>query len=111
MGRMRVGRLALFATIAFGGAAHAEVHQCHVIDLDFTPAENTSTESSRHEPSQMVVWLETAGGEYVATLYITAQTGRYGLGNRPGRWDFNSGPMWPYGRRTSTFPVWAHRKP
>src|SRR6185503_15255952 len=34
----------------------------------------------------------------------------YGLGNRPGRFDFNSGPMWPYGRRETVFPVWAHRK-
>ena len=37
----------------------------------------------------------------------------YGLGNRPGRFDFNSGPpssdLWPYGRRVTTFPVWAHR--
>jgi hypothetical protein len=110
MERMRVG-LALFATIAFGGAAHAEVHECHVLDIDFTPAKNTSAESDRHEPSQVVVWLETPDGQYLSTLYITAQTGRFGLGNRPGRFDFNSGPMWPYGRRVTTFPVWAHRKP
>jgi hypothetical protein len=35
------------------------------------------------------------------------------MGNRPGRFDFNSGPpthdMFPYGRRITTFPVWAHR--
>ncbi|HUS27742.1 MAG TPA: fibronectin type III domain-containing protein [Kofleriaceae bacterium] len=102
---------AIGAFTALVGTAHAEVHECHVIDVDFTPAENTSSESSRHEPSQMVVWLETADGHYVSTLYITAQTGRFGLGNRPGRYDFKSGPMWPYGRRITTFPVWAHRKP
>jgi hypothetical protein len=31
------------------------------------------------------------------------------MGNRPGRFDFNSGPEWPYGRRTTVFPVWAHK--
>ena len=33
----------------------------------------------------------------------------FGIGNRPGRFDFNSGPAWPYGKRTTVFPVWAHR--
>jgi hypothetical protein len=44
-------------------------------------------------------------------VFITQQTARYGLGNRPGRYDFNSGPQWPYGKRTGVFPVWAHRQP
>ena len=65
----------------------------------------------------MVAWIEKADGTFVTTLYITAKTGLYGLGNRPGRFDFNSGPipdasrgvddMWPYGRRVNTFPVWV----
>ncbi|HEY1548169.1 MAG TPA: fibronectin type III domain-containing protein [Kofleriaceae bacterium] len=58
---------------------------------------------------QIVVWLEDAQGNFIDTLFVTQQTGTYGLGNRPGRFDFNSGPMWPYGRRVDTFPVWAHR--
>src|SRR5690606_38190575 len=41
--------------------------------------------------------------------FITRTTGSYGLGNRPGIMDFTSAPWWPYGRRISTFPVWAHR--
>ena len=95
MVQMHTRRLALVATAALAGTAtaRAEVHQCHVIDVDFTPAENASTTSTRHELSQIVVWLETATGDYLQTLYITAQTGRFGLGNRPGRWDFNAGPM------------------
>ena len=55
------------------------------------------------------MWIEDASGVYVDTLFITKQTGSYGLGNRPGRFDFNSGPLWPYGRRITTFPVWANR--
>jgi hypothetical protein len=54
-------------------------------------------------------WLEDTAGNYVDTIYITRKTGSYGLGNRPGIMEFNSGPWWPYGRRVTTFPVWAHR--
>jgi hypothetical protein len=89
--------------------AVAEVGRCHVVGVKFTSAMPTSTLGERHEPSQIVVWLETPGGEYKDTIFITQEVGRYGLGNRPGRFDFNSGPMWPYGRRENTFPVWAHR--
>jgi hypothetical protein len=42
-------------------------------------------------------------------VFITQETGTYGLGNRPGRFDLNSGPQWPYGRRITTFPVWSHK--
>ena len=90
--------------------ARAELNQCHVVEVKMKPGMVASSLTSRHEPSQIVAWVETVGGSYVDTIFITQQTGRYGLGNRPGRYDFNSGPMWPYGRRTPTFPVWAHRK-
>lgn len=58
---------------------------------------------------QIVVWVEDAAGNYVDTVFITRLTGTYGLGNRPGMMEFDSAWRWPYGRRTSTFPVWAHR--
>jgi len=90
--------------------ARAEVNQCHVVEVRLTPGMVASSLTTRHEASQIVAWVETLDGTYVDTIYITQQTGRYGLGNRPGRYDFNSGPMWPYGRRTTTFPVWTHRK-
>ena len=48
---------------------------------------------------QIVIWIEKPTGQYVDTIFITQQTGLYGIGNRPGRFDFNSGPNWPYGRR------------
>ncbi len=87
-------------------AADAD-NACRVVDVSFTPTDGL----------QMVGWVEKPDGTFVDTIYITQKTGRYGLGNRPGRFDFNSGPppsaghddMWPYGRRITTFPVWAHR--
>src|SRR5205085_2578410 len=60
-------------------------------------------------PSQMVAWIETPAGVFQGTIYITAATGTFGIGNRAGRFDLNTGPGWPYGKRITTFPVWAHR--
>ncbi|MBK9032694.1 MAG: fibronectin type III domain-containing protein [Myxococcales bacterium] len=73
--------------------------QCRVIDLDLQPSDDL----------QMVAWLEDSAGNYIATLFITDAVGRRGIGNRPGRYDFNSGPRWPYGRRITTFPIWSHK--
>jgi hypothetical protein len=76
---------------------------CVDIGVDFTPTDNM----------QIVAWIEKPDGTYVDTLYVTSKVGHYGLGNRPGRFDFNTGSptgdAFPYGRRTTTFPVWAHR--
>src|SRR4051812_41012477 len=69
------------------------------VDVQFTPTDRL----------QIVAWVETPTGEYIDTLYIPQQTGSFGLGNRPGRFDFNSAPEWPYGRRITTFPVWSHK--
>ncbi|HEU4613151.1 MAG TPA: CFI-box-CTERM domain-containing protein [Kofleriaceae bacterium] len=101
---------ALAALVLAPRLAAAEIGECHVVDVKLTPAIPASTAGERHEPSQIVAWVETPSGEYKGTIFITQQVGRYGLGNRPGRFDFNSGPMWPYGRRITVFPVWAHRK-
>jgi hypothetical protein len=91
----------LAALLAFAPAARADV--CRVVDVDFTPSDEL----------QIVGWIEKPDGTFVDTIYITNKVGLYGLGNRPGRFDFNSGPvvhdMAPYGRRIMTFPVWAHR--
>ena len=87
--------------------ASAGTGVCHTVGIELQPQSNAG--QSYEEPPQIVIWVETTTGEYVTTLYITSQTGRFGMGNRPGRYDFNSGPMWPYGRRITTFPVWAHK--
>ncbi len=100
----RSGRLALLAGLV-PVVAHAERPEgvCMEIDVDFTPSPQL----------QIVAWLEKPDGTYIDTMYITQKTGRYGMGNRPGRPDFNTGSpdgdTWPYGRRIQTFPVWAHR--
>lgn len=78
--------------------AHAD-GECRVIEVEMTPSADL----------QLVAWIESAGGEYVDTIYITRATGTFGLGNRPGLLGLNSGPAWPYGRREQVFPVWAHR--
>jgi hypothetical protein len=72
---------------------------CRVVEVDFTPADNL----------QIAAWLEDSAGAYVQTIYLTQQTGTYGLGNRPGIQSFNTSPKWPYGRREMVLPVWAHR--
>lgn len=81
--------------VAFAGAGQG----CRVIEVDFTPSDKL----------QIVAWLEDANGNYVDTIYITQSIGTYGLGNRPGIAEFNSGPKWPYGRREMVFPIWANR--
>jgi hypothetical protein len=72
---------------------------CRTLEATMTPTEDL----------QIVIWVEDEQGNYVDTAYITRVTGSFGLGNRPGMMEFNSGPLWPYGRRTTTFPVWARR--
>jgi hypothetical protein len=72
---------------------------CRVVQVTLTPTADL----------QIVVWLEDAQGQFVDTAFITAATGSYGIGNRPGILEFNSEFLWPYGRRESVFPVWAHR--
>ncbi len=99
------------ATVVAGSPvpAHAEDGVCHIVEVDFTPAELTTPVAMR-APSQIVAWIEDPAGRLVETVFITQQTGTYGLGNRPGRYDFNSGPLWPYGRRITVFPIWGHRR-
>jgi hypothetical protein len=76
---------------------------CVSVEVDFTPTDDL----------QIVAWLEKPDGTYVDTAYITNKIGRFGMGNRPGIPNFNTGSptgdTWPYGRRIQTFPVWAHR--
>lgn len=99
-----LGRLVLLlASVPAVARAERPPGVCVEVSVDFTPVDSL----------QIVAWLEKPDGTYVDTLYITHKTGRYGLGNRPGRADFNTGSpdadTFPYGRRIQTFPVWAHR--
>ncbi len=105
-GFARVALLAPLTALA-PQAAGADGADCRVAEVDFVPADLLG--GPMRTPLQIVAWVEDAAGTFVETIYITAATGTYGLGNRPGRFDLNSGPMWPFGRRTTVFPVWAHR--
>ena len=91
--------LPLLVVVAPRPAAAQADPSCRVVEMEMTPSEGL----------QIVAWLEDTDGNYVETVYITRTTGTYGLGNRPGIMEFNSGPLWPYGRRVTTFPVWAAR--
>ncbi|MBA2545110.1 MAG: hypothetical protein H0V17_36035 [Deltaproteobacteria bacterium] len=98
------------ASVALGGDAAADPNACRILDVALQPASAGDATADRYPP-QIVAWLEDAGGAFVDTVFITHATGTFGLGNRPGRFDFNSAPFWPYGRRIGTFPVWAERQP
>ena len=100
--------LLAFILVAVPASALAEEGVCKIVDLDFLPAQ-IATASPHRASSQLVAWIEDPSGKFVDTVLITQETGTFGLGNRPGRSDFNSGPLWPYGRRVTVFPVWAHR--
>jgi hypothetical protein len=78
----------------------AQVGSDRALEVEFTPLGKP----------QIAVWIETAGGEFVDTIMVTRLIGTFGLGNRPGRFDFGGGYLWPYGRREHALPVWAHRK-
>jgi hypothetical protein len=94
----------LLRSLALAGAIAAAprpaaADECRVLEVHFTPTDDL----------QIVAWLETPAGAFLDTLFITQLTGIYGLGNRPGMMEFNSAWAWPYGRRDTTFPIWAHR--
>ena len=97
MFRAAAGVLAVLS--ALGLATPRAADACRVIDIEFTPSADL----------QIVIWLEDSAGNFIETLFITDATGRYGLGNRPGITEFNTEFGWPYGRRETVFPVWAHR--
>jgi hypothetical protein len=104
MAALRHVLFAATAAIATPATVAAEGN-CTTVDVDFLPA---ALPGNVFAP-QIVAWLEEPNGTFRDTMFITAETGTFGLGNRPGRFDFNSGPAWPYGRRITTFPIWAHR--
>jgi hypothetical protein len=79
-------------------AAHAEGGT--TVALRFTPVAR----------AQIALWLEAPDGTFLGTVKLTQGVSVYGIGNRPGAAQMNSGFHWPYGRREGVLPVWAHRR-
>ncbi len=100
-------RWVLFAVLGSTVPAAADPTQCKIVDTTLQP----STGNDDRFPPQIVAWIEDPSGGFVETAFITQAVGTYGLGNRPGRFDFNSARWWPYGRRITTFPVWSTKQP
>jgi hypothetical protein len=59
---------------------------------------------------QIAVWIETSDHALVDTLMVTNLTAVRGIGNRPGIWNFRSGPKFPYGKRWMALPLWAYAR-
>ncbi|HEY5935514.1 MAG TPA: hypothetical protein VIU61_12780, partial [Kofleriaceae bacterium] len=103
----RLAALVLAPMVAMAPVVVRAEGNCTTLDVDFFPAEAPGNPFA----PQIVAWVEKPDGTFYDTIYITQKTGTFGLGNRPGRFDFNSGPNWPYGRRLTVFPVWSNRQP
>jgi hypothetical protein len=79
-------------------------------------ASETATKATfrlRYQPvanAQIAIWVEDEKGTFLADLFLTQATGRLGIGNRPGLWNFLSSWRAPYGPRPSVLPIWAHRR-
>ncbi len=93
----------LAALGAFSGGSLAFVEEAEaqrIIDIEYTPTRR----------AQIAVWLAREDGTYIRTLSLTQAVSLYGIGNRPGAMQMNSGFRWPYGRREGVLPVWAHAR-
>ena len=96
-----------FALVALGSAA-AALYQGDaqaaegdlLVEMHFKPVPNV----------QMAIWLEDKDGKWVQDIFVTQATGKLGIGNRPGLWNFVSSWRAPYGPRPSVLPIWANRR-
>ncbi|NVB42956.1 hypothetical protein G6O69_34360 [Pseudenhygromyxa sp. WMMC2535] len=59
---------------------------------------------------QIAIWLEDAEGNFIEDVFVTQATGKLGIANRPGLFEFVSSWRAPYGPRESVLPIWAHRR-
>ena len=59
---------------------------------------------------QIAVWIEDKDGKFAEDVLVTQATGKLGIGNRPGIWNFVGSWRAPYGPRLSVLPIWAWRR-
>lgn len=82
-------------------------------DADPTPPTRERIIEFRFTPTsrmQMALWIQSADGSRFTTVRLTESVSFYGIGNRPGALQMNSGFRWPYGRREGALPIWAHAR-
>ncbi len=96
----RPAALALLTALFAGGEARADEPRDLLIELHYQPVPDL----------QIAVWLEDSAGRWLQDVLVTQATGKLGIGNRPGLWNFVSSWRAPYGPRPSVLPVWAHRR-
>ncbi len=101
---------------AAGAPAAARADNCQLLRYTFQPdcfrAPDSAACAQKVEKldlgPQIAVWIETGDHHYVKPLMVTNGVAARGLGNRPGEWNFLSGPKFPYGKRPMALPIWAH---
>jgi len=112
-----LGVVGLVAVVC--GAAPARAQTCMALRYEFQPdcyrdaAGGGCVRSVQRLDlgPQIAVWVESADGTmFVDTLMVTNMTAARGIGNRPGVWNFLSGPLFPYGKRRMALPIWAHAR-
>ncbi|MEP6654167.1 MAG: fibronectin type III domain-containing protein [Myxococcales bacterium] len=82
----------------FASPAHGRTSR--TVEFRFTPTAR----------AQLAIWIEKPDGTFMRTVRLTQSVSTFGIGNRPGASQMNSGFRWPYGRRLDVLPVWAHRR-
>jgi hypothetical protein len=109
-----LGAVLVLVLVLGDGAAAADT-ACGQLSYSFQPdcyretGSSTCVQTLQHLDfgPQIAVWIETANRSLVDTLMVTNLTAARGIGNRPGIWNFRSGPKFPYGKRWMSLPLWA----
>lgn len=97
---MRRASFFAFVAVLSLGAAPCAAQDARIVEVHFTAVRR----------AQIAAWIEHADGTFMRTLGLTQSVAVYGIGNRPGAGQMNSGYRWPYGRREGVLPVWGHRR-
>ncbi len=114
----RISSAVLAMSLLAGGASqvHAEAatNVCQTVSIQFQPVAYPPSKDPKgvYEAGgpQFAIWLADATGKWVADIAVTRMTAIFGIGNRPGVWNFASSPKFPYGRRLFDLPVWAYSR-
>src|SRR5665213_1854935 len=112
-------RAGLPLLVLLGASRAASAQTCMTLRYSFQPDCFRPDESSSCVQTidrldfgpQIAVWIQSADGtDYIDDLMVTNLTAVRGIGNRPGIWNFMSGPSFPYGKRIMSLPIWAHAR-